>query len=193
MASGAWGTFPVLKDLFLYNGSGVMPGRTWIIAPDAESLKARWLRLTTEKDLDKKELLFHPHLRNKKPGDKHIRKAIAKGLSGHEERLQPIVDDKSSVIEPIHYGFRFLDRQWIIPDARLINPPNPTLWDAYSPRQVYLTALEAHSPSSGPALTFTGLIPDLHHYKGSPSRAPYPQHRSLCPTPWITMPRNGDS
>jgi hypothetical protein len=154
-----------------------MPGRTWIVAPDAESLKARWLRLTTEKDLDKKELLFHPHLRNKKPGDKHIRKAIAKGLSGHEERLQPIIDDKSSVIEPIHYGFRFLDRQWIIPDARLINQPNPTLWDAYSPRQVYLTALEAHSPSSGPALTFTGLIPDLHHYKGSFGGRAYPLWR----------------
>ena len=25
----------------------------------------------------------------------------------------------------------------------------------------------AHSPSSGPALTAAGLIPDLHHYKGS--------------------------
>lgn len=25
----------------------------------------------------------------------------------------------------------------------------------------------AHSPTSGPALTFTGLVPDLHHYKGS--------------------------
>ena len=29
------------------------------------------------------------------------------------------------------------------------------------------TALMQHSPTSGPAVTFTGLIPDLHHYKGS--------------------------
>ena len=38
-STGAWATFPTLEDLFVYNGSGVMPGRTWIIAPDAESLE----------------------------------------------------------------------------------------------------------------------------------------------------------
>ena len=36
-ATGAWATYPALEDLFAYNGSGVMPGRTWIIAPDAET------------------------------------------------------------------------------------------------------------------------------------------------------------
>lgn len=32
---------------------------------------------------------------------------------------------------------------------------------------MYLTALMQHKPTSGPAITFTGLVPDLHHYKGS--------------------------
>jgi hypothetical protein len=68
------------------------------------------------------------------------------------------------------YDFRSFDRQWIIPDARLINQPNPTLWNAHSPRQVHLTALERVSPSSGPAVTFTGLIPDLDHYHGRGGR-----------------------
>lgn len=36
-----------------------------------------------------------------------------------------------------------------------------------STRQVHLTALEKASPSSGPAITFTALIPDHDHYKGS--------------------------
>jgi len=49
----------------------------------------------------------------------------------------------------------------------LINQPNPELWACHSDRQVYLTAFIQESPSSGPAVTFTGLIPDLHHYKGS--------------------------
>ncbi len=80
----------------------------------------------------RKELLFHPHLRNNAPGDKHVRKAISEGLAGHEERLQPVSDDKRPVIEPTRYGFRSFDRQWIIPDARLINQPNPTLWNAHS-------------------------------------------------------------
>ncbi len=70
-------------------------------------------------------------------------------------------------IPPVRYAVRSFDRQWIIPDNRLINQPNPELWKSYSERQVYLTALSRTSPSAGPALTFTGLIPDLDHYKGS--------------------------
>jgi hypothetical protein len=166
-ASGDWATFPPLKSFFGYDGSGVMPGRTWIIAPDNQSLEARWSRLTSEKDAEQKERLFHPHLRQGKAGDKHVRKTIAAGLAGHEERLGSVIDDSLRAIQPVRYGFRSFDRQWIIPDARLINQPNPALWSGYSPKQVYLTALEAHSPTSGPAMTFTGLIPDLHQYKGS--------------------------
>ena len=32
---------------------------------------------------------------------------------------------------------------------------------------MFLTAFTEESPTAGPALTFTGFIPDLHHYKGS--------------------------
>ncbi|MGQ0685364.1 type ISP restriction/modification enzyme [Bradyrhizobium sp.] len=173
-ATGIWALCPSLKDLFEYDGSGVMPGRTWVIAPDMDSLEARWLRLVAEKDPNQKELLFHPHLRKNEPGDKHVRKGVSEGLFGHEERLEAVMSDKGPSIEPVRYGFRFLDRQWVIPDARLINQSNPTLWKTNSSKQVFLTALEAHSPSSGPALTFTGLIPDLHHYKGSFGGRVYP-------------------
>ncbi|WP_246647340.1 type ISP restriction/modification enzyme [Rhizobium laguerreae] len=166
-AVGAWGEMPPLKSLFLYDGSGVMPGRTWVIAPDRQSLAERWQALTSEKDAGRKELLFHPHLRGGKPGDKHVRKELKHGLRGHEERLSPVVSDSGPIVPPIKYGYRFLDRQWLIPDARLINQSNPALWDGYSNNQVFMTALDAHSPTSGPALTFTDLIPDLHHYKGS--------------------------
>ena len=162
-ATGAWATFPALKELFIYDGSGVMPGRTWIIGPDAESLDARWNRLIGEKDVKKKELLFHPH----EGGDKTVSKKAKNGLADYEFRSEAVKDDNKAVISPVRYGFRFLDRQWIIPDSRLINRSNPTIWRTHSNRQIYLTALEAHSPSSGPPLVFTCLIPDLHHYKGS--------------------------
>lgn len=166
-SAGAWATYPELAVLFLYNGSGVMPGRTWVIAPDPQSLHERWSQLTRESDTIRKEVLFHPHLRGGKPGDKHIRKKVSKGLNGYEHRVVPVINDQGSCPEPIRYGYRSFDRQWIIPDTRLINQPNPTLWNAYSPQQVYLTALEAYSPTSGPAITFTGLVPDLDQYKGS--------------------------
>lgn len=166
-ASGQWAEFPALKSLFDYNGSGVMPGRTWVIAPDRETLSQRWARLTGEANAPEKERLFHPHLRNGQPGDKHIRKVVQLGLSNHPTPGGAIIDEKGPPFEPTRYAFRSFDRQWIIPDARVINQPNPKLWNTYSERQVYLTALDAHSPDSGPAVSFAGLVPDLHHYKGS--------------------------
>jgi Type ISP C-terminal specificity domain/N-6 DNA Methylase len=167
--TGAWSTYPALDDLFVYNGSGVMPGRTWIIAPDAESLLRRWQKLI-DAPAGQKEALFHPHLRNGQPGDKHSRRVVAKGLPGYESRPTPVADERGPCSPPLRYGFRSFDRQWIIPDNRLINQPNPELWESYSERQVYLTALARTSPSSGPAVTFTGSIPDLDHYNGRGGR-----------------------
>ncbi|MGI8861009.1 MAG: type ISP restriction/modification enzyme, partial [Rubrobacteraceae bacterium] len=163
---GAWSTYPALDDLFDYNGSGVMPGRTWIIAPDAESLRRRWQTLV-EAPRDRKKDMFFPHLRGGKPGDKHSKRVVAKGLPGYEPRPTPVADEGGDSIPPVRYGFRSFDRQWIIPDNRVINQPNPKLWASHSKHQVYLTALARTSPSAGPALTFTESIPDLDHYKGS--------------------------
>jgi hypothetical protein len=168
-ATGLWATLPALNKLFHYDGSGVMPGRTWIIAPDANSLEVRWTRLSQEKDDARKDILFHPH----EGGDKTLFKAAKTGLAGHEHRLESVNSDHGPSITPTRYAFRSFDRQWIIPDTRLINRPNPTLWNGYSSRQIFLTAPEDRSPSFGPALTFTDLIPDLHHYNGRGGRV-YP-------------------
>ena len=165
-STGAWADCPALEDLFSYNGSGVMPGRTWVIAPDAESLRRRWQTLISA-PADQKEALFHPHLRGGQPGDKHSKKIVPKGLPGYEARPIAVADEQNTTVTSIRYGFRSFDRQWIIPDNRVINQPNPELWAIHSNQQVYLTAFVQESPTAGPALTFTGLIPDLHHYKGS--------------------------
>jgi type ISP restriction-modification system protein len=167
---GAWASFPLLEELFVYNGSGVMPGRVWIIAPDAMSLEARWERLIREKDPEKKETLFHPHLRGGQPGDKHTNKSVVRPLAGHLADTQAIVHETGGVTKPVRYTFRTLDRQWIIPDARVINQPNPTLWDTHSAKQVYLTSPEDRTPTAGPALSICGFIPDLHHYHGRGGR-----------------------
>ena len=163
----SWVGYPALEDLFVYNGSGVMAGRTWVIAPDAQSLNNRWARLVGEKDAATKSLLFHPHLRNGKAGDKHLRKVVKESLEGHKHPPLAVDDDKGSGPAPVRYGFRSFDRQWLLPDARVINQPNPTLWKHHSGSQVYVTALGRTAPKGGPALTISGPIPDLDHYKGS--------------------------
>lgn len=172
-ASSAWSECLALDDLFEYHGSGVMPGRTWVIAPDADSLVQRWRTLQGAKPEDK-ERLFHPHLRGGLPGDKHVGKIVEKPLHGMPVRLLSTADDSGDPIAPVRYGFRSFDRQWILPDSRLINQPNPTLWQWRSESQIVLTAWEKESPQSGPALTFTSNIPDLHHYRGSFGGRCYP-------------------
>jgi hypothetical protein len=170
-STGEWATFPALDDFFVYDGSGVMPGRTWVIAPDAESLRRRWDALIQENNPERKELLFHPHTPRGELGDRHTGKVPSESLHGHEARMMSVASDKGPVVAPIRYAFRSFDRQWIIPDNRLLNRPNPTLWNTHSTRQVYLTALARTSPSSGPALTFTASIPDLDHHHGRGGRA----------------------
>ena len=168
-STGAWATYPKLEDLFTYNGSGVMPGRTWIIAPDSESLERRWQRLINA-PASEKEVLFHPHLRRKGPGDKHSKRVVHNGLPGYEARPTPVSDEHGACAPPVLYGFRSFDRQWIIPDNRVVNQPNPELWRVRSNRQIFMTAPSDRSPTNGPALTMTAVIPDLHHYNGRGGR-----------------------
>ena len=162
-----WVSYPALEDLFEYNGSGVMTGRTWVIAPDAESLRQRWRRLRDEADAETKSKLFHPH----EGGDRTAKKVVREALAGHPHPASSVAADKSEGAEPIRYSFRSFDRQWIVPDNRLINRGNPQLWKAASGEQVYLTAPHDRTPTDGPALTIAGLIPDLHHYHGRGGRA----------------------
>jgi len=165
-AAGAWAEFVPLEKFFDYDGSGVMPGRTWVIAPDAESLVRRWKALQAAKPEDK-ERLFHPHLRGGKLGDKHVGKVVEKPLAGLAPRLVSVADDDGEPLAPVRYGYRSFDRQWILPDSRLINQANPTLWQWRSERQIAMTALMVKSPTNGPALTITSSISDLDHYRGS--------------------------
>ncbi len=168
-ATGEWASYPALDDLFAYNGSGVMPGRTWIIAPDAESLRLRWQRLIRAKPEQKQEL-FVPHLNKGKLGDRHVDREVKKGLPGFPDISIPIANARDDCLSPVPYGFRSFDRQWVIPDNRVLNRPNPELWRSHSEKQIYLTAPSDRSPTAGPALSFTTLIPDLHHYNGRGGR-----------------------
>lgn len=170
MSSGTWTAFPRLEDLFIYNGTGVMSGRTWVIAPDAESLQQRWARLIAATE-GEKERLFHPHLRNGNPGDKHSHKVVREGLGSFLASPIAVADEYSSNAQTTRYAVRSFDRQWIIADARLLNQPNPTLWQSLGQQQVFITAPQDREPTGGPALTCCCLIPDVHHYNGRGGRA----------------------
>jgi Type ISP C-terminal specificity domain/N-6 DNA Methylase len=165
--SGGWGDYFPLDNVIGDLGSGVMPGRTWAVAPDQDTLVRRWAILSAENDVIKKETLFHPQLRKGIVSARHIRKFVKEHLGPFPTRIAPIVDDDNAIVQPIRYGFRSFDRHWLPADARLLNDPRPQLWASYGDNQVFLTALMASSPKSGPAISATALIPDQDHYKGS--------------------------
>lgn len=118
--AGGWGDMVPLDAMIGDSGSGVMPGRTWIIAPDAESLRLRWNGLLGEKDRDRRAMLFHPHLRDGKPGDRHIAKAgirltgsgmvesVEWGLTkqqGGKADTRSLAEDAVRAAPAVRYGF----------------------------------------------------------------------------------------
>ena len=112
--------------------------RVWVIAPDSESLMSRWQRLITA-PVDQRQTLFHPTLRGGLPADRHINSVIKEPIPGYPQNLQPIIEEQGACLPPIRYGCRSFDRQWIIPEARVITQPNANLWQGLSkPVQVVL-------------------------------------------------------
>ncbi|MEI9990773.1 MAG: type ISP restriction/modification enzyme [Rhizomicrobium sp.] len=169
-----WASFPRLAKLFVWSGPGVKTHRTWVIAPDASTLTRRWEALRQESDPDTKELLFHPDPGKGKARARYANKIVREDLGPYQTRLESIEHDKGDLVAPIRYGFRSFDRQWIPPDNRLLSRPRPDLWSNYSSRQIFMTALESSSPTSGPAISLTDLIPDNDHYRGSFGGRVYP-------------------
>ena len=162
---GTWADFVPLLDLFAWSTPGVKSHRTWIIAPDANSLSDRWNKLQGETDPVKRDLLFHPDR------DRTLGKVVKVNLGAYETRSETLENDSAALVSPIRYGFRSFDRQWLPPDHRLISQARTELWGRYSGSQIHLTSPEDVSPTSGPAVTITDLIPDQHHYAGRGGRA----------------------
>ena len=166
--NSAWECFASLHSLFAMTSLGVKAQRTWPIAPDQESLIARWASLTKEKSRERKQLLFA------EGPDRSIDRAVAGRLGLHALRNLPVAEDNADCVTPLRFGYRSFDRQWIIPDHRLLSRARPKLWEIQSGKQVNLTVLQTETLTSGSALTYTDLIPDNDHYKGSFGGRVYP-------------------
>jgi hypothetical protein len=78
-----------------------------------------------------------------------------------------IDQERTECPAPVRIAYRSLDRQWIIPDSRVIDFPRPELWRAAGEAQVFLSELHSAPVASGPAVTFAALVPDMHHFKDS--------------------------
>lgn len=161
-AAGVWDGTPSMSDLLPWSTPGVAANRTWVFAPSTRILSDRWRRLTAETDIAEKRRLF------KETRDATLDKSPSR-LPGSDTHagVGPFRRESGSMPPAVRIGYRAFDRQWIIPDARLMHAARPPLWAARVPGQVFVNELHSSPISSGPGIILSALIPDMHHFKGS--------------------------
>ncbi len=165
-AAGDWDTFPALSDLMPWYSPGVFPTRTWVYAPAPETLRTRWRILMAEKDPAVQSGLF------KEGRDATMDKAKPPlpGTDTHNSSAGPLRHDTITQPAPIQVGYRSFDRQWALPDARLMDMPRRDLWAARIPGQVFVVEQHSQFIPGGPGIVFSPLIPDFHHFNGRGGR-----------------------
>ncbi len=161
-ADTEWDTYPALNDLFPWTAPGVKANRTWVYDPSPAVLVSRWNRLVGETDHAVKAQLF------KETRDAGVDRA-REPLPGPDGYFFAGPFAKEAAVAPraVRIGYRSFDRQWVIPDSRVIDYPRPDLWSARVSGQVFVSELHSSSLGSGPGCTFSGLIPDNDYFKGS--------------------------
>lgn len=174
--TGDYFAWPALTDVFPWQAPGVKAGRTWVIAPDSETLDARWTALLAAKAETARRNLFKDSPTGRKVDQAGSRVPLIKPRSGSRPPAQPQRDTSTRISAlpgttaspaTVAYGFRALDRQHIVADVRVLDRHSPSLWPPHSDSQVYLTSLLTGTLGDGPAAMVTGLLPDLHHFRGS--------------------------
>lgn len=162
-AAGNWDSYPALSDLMPWYSPGVFPTRTWVYAPDPDTLRTRWRILMSEKDTTVQSGLF----KEGRDASMDKPKEPLPGNDTHHASAGSLRHDSVTQPNPVRVGYRSFDRQWILPDSRLMDMPRRDLWAARVPGQVFVVEQHRKPLSNGPGLVFSALIPDFHHFKGS--------------------------
>ncbi|WP_053851485.1 type ISP restriction/modification enzyme [Streptomyces sp. NRRL B-24085] len=158
-----WDAFPALTDLMPWRKPGIKPNRNWVFSPSKTTLSRRWNRLVQERDLVTRRALF------KETRDRTLDKDALQ-IPGHPHPPTLLRDEHKPCPVPIRVARRALDRQWLIPDGRVIDFSRPELWQAAIDGQVFIVEQHSQRLQTGPALLFTALIPDMHYFNGNGGR-----------------------
>ncbi|HEY9412377.1 MAG TPA: type ISP restriction/modification enzyme [Jiangellaceae bacterium] len=152
-----WESFPKLSDLLPWHQPGVKPNRNWVYAPDPDILQRRWSTLRYAAD-EQKATLF------KETSDRSV------PWSDFPNRHGQVASDAANSVDAmprfVSAAFRSFDRQYLIQDVRVIDRPRPELWQVDGEMQVYVSEQHTQALSSGPALTFSSLIPNMDCFMG---------------------------
>ena len=171
--AGRYFGWPLLTDLFPWQHSGLMAGRTWVVAPTERLLQKRWSLLRACGSEAKKRGNFKESPTGRKA---HY---VPRSLIWPGGRWNPILEaDEDEPCPPvIRFSARSLDRQYVFADTRMLDRPGPPLWWAHGERQVYVASLLYDPLGHGPALMASALLPDKHFFSGRGARDVVPLWR----------------
>ncbi|WP_185174536.1 type ISP restriction/modification enzyme [Rothia nasimurium] len=162
-----WDSYPAISDLFLWQSPGIKPNKTWVYAPSTTVLETRWTHLVSEENLELKKEMF------KETSSTSLQKTCKPlpGIDVVEDTTNPVENlDWLVGTKTVRVGYRSFDRQYLIPDSRLLHRPVPNLWAARIPGQIFVVEQHARFPESGPGLYFDSLIPDMNHFNNRGGR-----------------------
>ncbi|MEU8705775.1 type ISP restriction/modification enzyme [Streptomyces sp. NPDC048565] len=166
--AGGDDALPLLDDLMPWSVRPLRPGRSWVTAPDAASLRARWDLLVRAEGAEQ-ERLFRPS-RSRTP------LTPAAALPGRSTGTSAFARDPGPYPEPVRISHGPFDEQWLIPDHRLLDAARPELWRVADGHQIFAVEHGYVPQDGGPALSATALLPDGHSPAGRPGRI-RPLHR----------------
>nr|WTB30167.1 DNA methyltransferase [Streptomyces sp. NBC_00830] len=153
---------PLLDDLMPWSVRPLRTGRPWVTAPDAASLKARWVRLVRAEGAER-ERLFRP------TRSRTLQTPVA-ALPGHSTSTARFARESGPCPEPVRILHGPFDEQWLLPDHRLIDSARPELWRVADGHQLFAVEHGYVPQDAGPALSVTALLPDGHSPAGRPGR-----------------------
>lgn len=150
--------WPQITDLMPWQHSGSQIKRSWPLATTLQVLETRWVALMNATD---RAVAF------KESRDRKVTSVVADMVTGKKLQILAELPVDSAMLPIRPYGYRTLDRQWLIVDSRLADYLRPALWQSHSDVQIYFTSLLSSTLGMGPALSISSDVPDLHYFRGS--------------------------
>ncbi|WP_394435270.1 type ISP restriction/modification enzyme [Streptomyces sp. SGAir0957] len=151
-----------LADLMPWSVAPLRLGRSWPVAPDAASLKARWDAFVAA-PRERREALLQPSR------SRTLHMAAAQ-LPRQRAGTEPLARAEGPCPDPVRVLHGPFDEQWLIPDQRLIDAARPELWRVADDRQLFLVEQGYVPDAGGPALLACAILPEGRSPAGRPGR-----------------------
>ncbi|MFC8277030.1 type ISP restriction/modification enzyme [Streptomyces sp. NPDC057271] len=153
---------PLLDELMPWSVGPLRLGRSWIVAPDARTLRARWDRLVGAEGAEREELF--------RPSRARTPSSSVAALPGQRTGTVRFTRECGPCPEPVRLAHGPFDERWLLPDHRLIDTARPELWRVADERQLFAVEQGYVPGGAGPALLVTAVLPAGRSPAGRPGR-----------------------